>query len=143
MKTKLFGCALIMVVATTGLMAIPKTQSHNQVICLSDLNEQTMQDFSHGNMGNCVVECPEGTSLPFKLTLKGEFLGLDSVAQELHVLKTCYVRCIEKENFLFSTDLHAWQDFAEFFTGEIRVSVERENGEPMVGLQLELNQRKN
>lgn len=143
-KTKLFGCVLIMAIATTGLMAAPKTQPHNQVICLSDLSEQVIHDFSHGNMRDYIVECPEGSSLPFRLTLKGEFLGLESAGPlQLNILKTCYIRCEEKETFLFSTDLQTWKGFSEFFTGEVRVSVEREQGGPVAGLQLELNQRKN
>jgi hypothetical protein len=144
-KAKLFGCLLSMAVATTGLMAVPKIQPHNQVIYLSDLSEQAIEDFSRGDMHDVVVACPEGSSLPFKLTLKGEFLALESALKplQLNILKTCYVRCDEKEHFLFSTDLQAWKDFSEFFTGEVRVTVKRESGEPMTGLQLELNQRRN
>jgi hypothetical protein len=140
-----FGCVLIMAVATTGLMAVPKREPHNQVICVSDLSEQSIQDFSQGHMSDVVVVCPEGSRLPFKLTLKGEFLWLESALEpmQLNILKTCYVRCEGKENFLFSTDLQTWKDFSEFFTGEVRVSVERENGGPVAGLQLELNQRRN
>jgi len=83
--------------------------------------------------------------MPFKLALKGEFLGLESTQSAslyLNVLKTCYVRCEEKENFLFSTDLQTWKDFSEFFTGSLNVSVQAENGGPIAGLQFELNQRK-
>ena len=142
-KAKLFGCALMMAVATTQLVAASKTQSYDQIIRLSDLNDGMIQDFSQGNMGNFVVECPVGASLPFKFRLKGEFLGLESTRLlHLNVLKTCYVRCQGKENFLFSTDLQTWKDFSEFFTGSLNVSVEVENGETVAGLQLELNQRK-
>ena len=144
MRTKLFGCVVIMAVVATGLMAMPSTQTYNQFIGLSNLSERMIHDFSQGNMSDFILECPAGTSLPFKLTLKGELLALESAATEqLHVLKTCYVRCPEKENFLFSTDLQTWKSFAEFFTGEIKVSIELESGEPMAGLQLELNQRRN
>ena len=144
-KANIFGCALMMAVLATQLAAAPQTQSHNQVICLSDLSEQLIHDFSHGNMKDCIVECPMGSSLPFQLKLKGEFLELTSalIPLQLNILKTCYVRCVEREHFLFSTDLQTWKDFSEFFTGEVRASVEMENGRPMAGLQLELNQRKN
>lgn len=144
-KTKLFGCALIMAVATTGLMAAPKTQTHNQVICLLDLSEQVIHDFAYGHRRDVVVMCPEGSSLPFNLTLKGEFLAVESALKplQLNIRKTCYVRCEEKEHFLFSTDLQTWKDFSEFFTGEVKVFVEREDGGPAVNLQLELHQRLN
>jgi hypothetical protein len=84
-------------------------------------------------MSGVVVVCPEGSSLPFNLMLKGEFLALESALKplQLNILKTCYVQCDEKEHFLFSTDLQTWKDFSEFFTGEVRVSVERENGGPV------------
>lgn len=144
-KANLFGYAMMMAVAATQLVAAPKTQSQNQIICLSDLNDKVIQDFSQGNMGDLVIECPAGASLPFKLKVEGEFLGLGSAPLtplNLNVLKTCYIRCEEKENFLFSTDLKTWKAFSEFFTGSLNVSVEAENGKPMAGLQFELNQRK-
>ena len=143
-KAKLFGCALMMAVAATQLVAASKTQVCDQIVRLSDLNDRVIQDFSQGNMGDFVVECPAGARLPFKLTLKGEFLGLESTQSAplyLKVLKTCYVRCEEKEKFLFSTDLQTWKDFSEFFTGSLNVSVHAENGGPIAGLQFELNQR--
>ena len=147
-KAKLFGCALMMGVIGTQLMAAPTSKPEllsNQIIRLSNLSDRVIQDFSQGHMGDLVVECLAGTNLPFKLTLKGEFLGLDtdsSTPLYLKVLKTCYVRCEEKEHFLFSSDLQTWKEFSEFFTGELKVSVEAENGGPVAGLQFELNQRR-
>ena len=135
-KTMLFGCVLML--AATQLLAAPKTQ----IIRLSELNARVIEDFSQGNRSDCILECAAGVSLPFKLTLKGEFLGLEAAPQlHLNILKTCYIRCEEKENFLFSTDLQTWKAFSEFFTGELRLSVETENSHPVAGLQLELNQR--
>jgi hypothetical protein len=49
-KTKLFGCVLIMAVATTELMAAPQTQPRGQIICLSDFSEQDIHDFSQGDI---------------------------------------------------------------------------------------------
>ena len=138
-KEKLFGWALMMVIAATQLVADPKTQLSNQV-CLTDLNDRVIQDFSQGNMGDFVVLCPAGASLPFKLSLTGEFLESDLLTQ-LKVLKTCYIKCEEKENFLFSTDFQTWKGFSEFFSGNLQVSVQTENEQPVVSLQFELNQR--
>jgi len=149
-KVKLLGCMLMAIAGSTQLIAAPNLKptewSQNQVINLSDLSDRIIQDFSNGKMSDVIVECSEGVSLPFKITLKGQFLSLESAAISplyLKVLKTCYVRCEGRENFLFSTDLHTWKGFPEFFTGEVRASVEMENGGPIAGLQLELNQRKN
>lgn len=115
----------------------------NKIIRLVDLNETGIQDFTKGKMGGYILECTEGAMLPLNLTLKGQFLSLESTAAPLFisVLKTCYIRCESEENFLFSTDLNTWRGFSEFFTGELKVFVEVENGGPMAGLQLELNQR--
>lgn len=135
-KATLFGCAMIL--AATQLLAEPKTQ----ILRLSDLNNTLIQDFSQGNRSDCILECAAGLSLPFKLTLKGEFLGLEAAPPlSLNILKTCYIRCEEKENFLFSTDLQTWKTFSEFFTGQLRLSVETENSQLVAGLQFELHQR--
>lgn len=149
-KAKLLGCLLIAVAGSTQLIATPNPKptecSQHQMISLFDLNDRVIEDFSNGKMGDLIVECPEGASLPFRMTLKGEFLALESEdvsSYYLKVLKTCYVRCDGRENFLFSTDLQTWKGFSEFFAGEVKVSVETENGVPVVGLQLELNQRNN
>lgn len=149
-NAKLLGCMLMAIAGSTQLIAAPSLKttewSQNQIISLSDLNDRVIQDFSNGKMSDLIVECSEGINLPFKVTLKGQFLALESASIAplyLKVLKTCYVRCDGRENFLFSTDLHIWKGFSEFFTGELKVSIETENGGPVAGLQLELNQRKN
>ncbi len=150
-NAKLLGCLLMMGVAGSAqLIAVPALQqtewSNNQIMSLFDLNDQVIQEFSQGKRGDLIVEVPEGASLPFKLTLKGEFLALEPaplLPLYLKVLKTCYVRCEEQENFLFSMDLQSWKGFSEFFTGKLKASVGIENEEPVAGLELELNQRKN
>ena len=144
----LLGCVL-MVVGSAQLMAVSPLET---TISLCDLNDQLIQEFSYGTRRDLIVECPEGASLAFKLTLKGEFLALESAAIAplsavvtplyLRILKTCYIRCEGRENFLFSTDLKNWKGFSEFFTGELKVSVETDNAGPVAALQLELSERK-
>lgn len=147
-RIRLIGCILMTTVGSGQLMAASTfTQEEwegRQVISLLDVNEGLIQDFSQGKMGESILECPEGACLPLKLILKGEFLGLESAEPPLYlkVLKTCYIRCEGQENLLFSTDLQTWKEFSEFFTGGLKVSVDRENGGPVAGIQLELNQRK-
>lgn len=116
----------------------------DRVISLSELNRETVEDFWQGKIGNIVLECPEGTCLPVKMAVKGEFLALESpVAPSLYlkVLKTCYIRCVEREHFVFSEDLQNWKEPSEFFTGRFSVSVGVQDGQPMAELELELNQR--
>lgn len=148
-KTKWLGYVLMVIVESAQLLAAPSFKeaewSQNQIIKLSDLNDSVMQESFTEKMSDVIIECSEGARLPFKLTLKGQFLALEPAAMGslyLKVLKTCYVRCDGTENLLFSTDLHTWEDFSEFFTGELKISVVTENGEPVADLQLELNQRK-
>ena len=101
---------------------------------------------TEGNLSDAILECPQGACLPLNMSLKGEFLSLESAHGAplyLRVLKSCYVRCEERENFLFSTDLQKWEGFSEFFTGNLKVAVHEEhNGMPVAELELELNQRK-
>ena len=146
---RLMGCMLMAVMGSGPLMAAPilthKEWQDNQVISLLDLNESVIQDFTQGKMGDYILKCPEGACLPLKMTLKGQFLALESTAITplyLKILKTCYVRCETQENFLFSTDLQTWKGFSEFFTGALNVSVDHQNGGPVAGVELELNQRK-
>ncbi len=149
-NAKLLVCTLIMITGSAQLMSDPILKatelSQNQMISLCDLDDRVIQEFSDGKMRELIIECTEGTRLPFSLSLRGDFLALEHEAVPslyLKLLKTCYVRCDGKENFLFSTDLQTWEGFSEFFTGELRLSVGTENGEPEASLQLELNQRKN
>lgn len=145
---KLLGTILMVVVGSAKLIAASpltmKEGSKNHIIQLSELDDQVIQEFSNGKLNGAIIECPKGASFPFKLTLKGELLALDSASclpLYLNVRKTCYI-CCDRGDFLISTDLQTWRGFSEFFTGELKVSIEPENGVPIVDLQLELNQRK-
>ena len=116
----------------------------DQIVRVEDLNQQEIEGFSQGRLGDHILECHEGTFLPLKMDLKGEFLSLQSTAAPLYlkIMKTCYIRCEEKEHFLFSTDLQSWKDFSEFFTGRVGVSVKAEKDGVIAGLEIELDQRK-
>lgn len=146
-KNALFAVTWMMVSGASQLMADATsltTESREKILRLSDFDERMMNDFSEGKMSHFILECSEGVSIPFKFDLKGEFFVLESalMAQpSLKFMKTCYVRCEEKENFLFSADLKAWKGFSEFFTGAITVSLATDNEEPVAGLQIELNQK--
>ncbi len=145
-NAKLIAMAMMMFGGAAPLMADASlaTESQSQILRIVDLDEQMINDFSEGKMSHFILECPEGVSIPLTLNLLGEFFVLEPslMAQPtLKLLKTCYVRCVEKENFLFSTDLKTWKGFSEFFTGTLTVSLSQENDEPVAGLQIELNQR--
>lgn len=142
-NVKWLGYLFMMVVGAAELKA---DSTHNQIISLSDVNDKTMEAFAHGKMNDLIVACQEGTRLSFKLNMKGQYLALESAALSplyLKVLKTCYIRCEEENNLLFSADLKEWKDFSEFFTGAINLLVREEEGEVVASLQLELNERSN
>jgi hypothetical protein len=147
-NVRLIGCLLMTVIGSGPLMAASTLVSNecgaNPIISLLDVNERIIEDFSEGKMKDCILECPEGACIPLKLSLKGDFLRLESAASTsiyMKVLNTCYIRCEEKECFLFSIDRQQWKGFSEFFTGELRVSVSAQSGGPVAGLMLELNRR--
>jgi hypothetical protein len=118
-------------------------QLEQQIVNLSDLNDDVIRDFSEGKRSDFIIQCKEGNTLLFKLALDGEFLSLESVAPTfLKVRKSCYVRCDQKQRFLFSSDLETWKEFSEFFTGELKTSLFAKNGQPEVALELQLNQKR-
>ena len=149
MKNVKFLTCMLILTAGAELMAAPLLKmpewSQNKIISISELDDGFMEHFSKGEINDVIVECLQGTSIPLQVIVKGQFLSLESTSGSslyFKVLKTCYVRCEKKNNFLFSSDLQTWKGFSDFFTGELKVSVEVENGEPILGLQLELDLHK-
>ncbi len=116
-----------------------------QVLGLSDLTQQLIENFTQGNMTGTILECKEGEVLPFHLNLVSEYLELspeEDCRQTIRILKTIYIKCDnEKEQFLFSADLLDWKEFLEFFTGQIGVSLNVQEAPQNFGLYLELHQR--
>ena len=145
---RFIGCILVAMIGSGQLMAASPTGKEwqgDRIISLLAFDEGMVEDFLQGKMSDYAVECPTGACLPLKMIVKGEFLALDSAdiaPLYLKILKTCYIRYEGKDNFLFSTDLQKWKGFSEFFTGELKASVNSQNGGPIAGLELELNQRK-
>ncbi len=95
--------------------SVEKQWRAHSMIRLLDLSEREILDFSQGKMADSILECQKGEYLPLRIILKGEFLSLEqdsATPLSLRVLKSCYIRCEEKERFLFSADLrtslHGW-----------------------------------
>ena len=138
-KRNLFSSVLaMMVIGASQLMA------GVQVVSLTDLNDRMIQEFTEGKRSDVVVQCKEGMCLPLQMSMDGDFLRLSGAYDAplyLTVMKTCYIRCIAKETFLFSADLLTWKQFSEYFTGELKISVDAKSGGPSASLQLRLNER--
>lgn len=91
---------------------------------LADISQELLQEYFSGTMENLVLECSEGTNLPFNLNLHGEFLEIKSDEyKEIRMLKTYYIRFVE-DNFKFSADLQSWYEFSDFFTGSFNLTVD-------------------
>ncbi len=132
--------ALILSFAITATCLAAQCKTIN-VIPLSEITNETLQELFEGKRPNIALECSEGLNLPLTISISGDML--DAVSDgytSIKVLKNCYIRC-EKGFLLFSTDLNDWKDFSTFFTGSIGFSLSVENEEPTASLNCELNQR--
>ena len=112
-----------------------------QVIRLSEITEEMIQDFFTGKRSQWVLECPEGSVLPFHFSVKGEFLAVEDTWSEVKVLKNCFIKRLN-DKFLFSTDLQQWKEFQNFFSGKIGVALNLEEGDLTLGCHLELNENR-
>jgi hypothetical protein len=144
---RIAACALITMgglnqISADSTLTSEELQTATQIISLTDLTEELINDFSQGNTPDMIVECRAGTYLPFTMSLTGEFValeGADETSLYLKLLQTCYVRCLGEGNFLFSTDLQQWKSHSEFFTGRVEVHVSLQDGVPAAGVDLDLN----
>jgi hypothetical protein len=133
--------------AGTHSVSIGATSGHiadreYRVVALQDMKSEMLERFFTGKTPGVVLECTEGLSLPFNLRLKGQYLALDSEnsTSEITIVKKCFIKC-EENKFFFSSDLKSWKLFQDFFTGQIGVSVNVDEGKPTVCLNIEINQR--
>ncbi len=133
--------------AVNHSMRIGGTASHItdtgcEVITLAELTKEMVEDFFTGKAPQVILECMQGSNLPFNLSLKGEFLALEAEDNPgaLKVLKTCFIKSVG-DTFFFSSDLHNWKDFQEFFTGAIEVTLNADEGTPIIGFNIDINQR--
>jgi hypothetical protein len=136
---RLLGCIWLTLMSTAQFPLHAAKQLSE--IRLTEVDESFIQDFSQGKMQDWIVECPEGMLLPLRLNVKGEFLAASSEPIVLTIMKTCYIRCEQKDQFLFSGDQKVWKSFSDFFTGELRASVHAEDKALTAKVELELSAR--
>lgn len=112
-----------------------------QIMTLTELTQDSIEDFFAG-APNLVLECTEGTTLPFNLYIRGGVLALDSgcTSSAIRVLQTCYIKVVD-DTFFFSRDLYRWSNFQEYFTGMMSINLDVMEGEAAVSLSIELNPR--
>jgi hypothetical protein len=133
-------------VLATSLFATSQDQEpSNRILKVEEMCGANIEKFPQGQLGDCIVEFSEGARLPLKIEFLGEFLGIESQSPTplfFKVLKRCYVRCEEKDTFLFSTDLQNWKEFSEFFSGHMNFSIKEDNKTVGAQVELELSQKK-
>lgn len=113
-----------------------------ETVRIENLTQETLESYLLGNQKHLVIECAEGVTLPVTFKIEGDFMNLEPVnggSYELKITKTCFIKCVAKKQFLFSTDLQNWKGFREMFTGVFGIAV-NSNG-PQVDLELELFQK--
>lgn len=109
-----------------------------------DMTHESLEEFFKGKRDDLALMFKEGSVLPLKLSLEGEYLQLLSAEYapvSFKVLKTCFVRIVGEE-FYYSSNGKDWKDFSAFFTGKIGASLEVNDRKPIAGVVLELNHRK-
>ena len=137
-KFSLASLLYAIVVATPSF-----ADTENQPVTFADLTQDRVENFFAGKEDGLVIHCPEGTILPLDISLGGEFLSSseDNPLGTVRLLKSCFVKCVD-EVFFFSTDGETWKGFSDFFTGSVAVSISTTEEAPLVGITLELDERK-
>lgn len=110
---------------------------------LKNIPKEEMDNFLFKNWDpNRVVEFKKGVQLPLKIFLKGEFFNLliDDSYPMVILKKDLFIR-IKDKKFLFSEDLKDWKEASYFFKGNATISVESNNGSPLIKVGAELNKK--
>ena len=129
----------MMLVAAMGTAVL--FAADQKVVSLSELTDENVESFTRGKLQDAVIKCPAGTVLPLTLSLKGEFLAIETEGRpSVKILKTCFAKCVG-EAFLFSLDGKNWKEFSEFFTGNLSVEFHNTDNGPFVGVSCGLNQK--
>ncbi len=113
---------------------------------LSEFGQQLYDGVDPKQFGNVLVECPAGSELPFKFSLRGDvfcFEPTQDVKFSIKLVKTCYLKFDSSNGLVFSTDLHHWKDFAAFFIGQASASFNIENNVPVATFEMELHENTN
>ena len=134
-------CAYMLLTIALGAQLMADTTS--QIVNLQDVSKELFQEFLDGKNDQVIMELREGTSLPLKLHVEGDFISLAGNEEplELCIKRTCYIRCTGPGSFIFSLDGGKWHPFSDFFTGMITMALHTEEESPTASLELILNQR--
>jgi hypothetical protein len=116
-------------------------QIEYNIVSLPEFIKAFSEGISYEKLQNTVLECSKGSELPIKLNLHGEMFSLMPNVLTFKILKDCYIKLGSK--LLFSTDMHTWQNFSDFFTGKVATFLDFQENFVSINLELELNQQEN
>ena len=123
---------------------IENSNENYEKISLNELSQLLFQGVSQEQLKNIIVECPAGSELPVKFTLRGEIFSFEpskDVAFSVKLLKPCYLKYQPKEGVVISVDLKHWKKFEHFFVGKAAASFTNENQIPTANFEIELNEQ--
>lgn len=134
-------CACMLLTMALGMQLKADPSLH--IVNLQGVSKELFQEFLDGKNDQMIVELREGTSLPLKLHIEGDFISLcgGEESLELFIKRTCYIRWTGPGTFLFSIDGGKWHPFSDFFTGMISMALHTEEKSPTASLELILNQK--
>lgn len=115
-------------------------------ISLQELSKIVHEGVAPRKFQNILIECPAGTEIPFKFSLRGDVFSFEpssDVKFSIKVLKTCYMTHLPSLGLVFSTDLKNWRKANEFFVGKFAAAFMMENQIPTSCFELELHEKTN
>ncbi len=124
-----------------AMLCLGLTTLSAHLVSLPDLSQEMLNTLSEGTM----IELPQGTTLPIYIGIKGDYFStnqVDETPYQLTIEKTVYIK-LEKDNFLFSSDLTEWIPMETFFTGSFGVVLGVVDGKQQISLLGELKERGN
>ncbi len=123
----------------------PPIESYEK-IGLSEFSRLVYEGVSPDQMKRILIECPAGSELPFKFSLRGDvfcFEPTQDVSFSIKLTKTCYLTHLPKLGLVFSTDMRNWRKFVDFFVGRAAMAFTVEKQIPTASFELDLNENLN
>ncbi len=148
MKNRML-CCLLLPIALFGrsFEKLPKPQFETyEKISLQEFSKMVHEGVAPKKLHNILIECPAGTEIPFKFSLRGDIFSFEPTSDvkfSIKVLKTCYLTHLPSLGLVFSTDLKDWRKAEEFFVGKFAAAFMMENQIPTSCFELELHEKTN
>lgn len=108
-------------------------------VYLQDLASTDLEKIIEGKMTDLIVKVPAGSCIPLDLFLTGELLKASGKCGiEIEVLKTFYIKAIDKQLILGSLDGINFEPLGDYITGNLSVGLHKDDNDVM-RLKIESN----